>query len=452
MFITIANKTINCYYLSTFFFKDNTDDNITTYQIIYMLVNGRKYIEEFSSEEDRLTRYNEIVANLTACGMFILISTVPQNVVQIASLDKEDTIIDDTPVYKVIYRIQNGDNLEESFNSSSDRNTRFDEVSSIRIGSLGGLKVEVVDELPPIEDAETGILYLVPKEGSGNDVYDEYIVVEIDDQRSYEFLGTTAVDLSDYYTKEETDTLLGNKQDTLVSGTNIKTINNESILGSGNINIPIGDSYIIKGTDFGKTISNYNTTENRTVFKEIYDNYEKITEKNVYYLDTTYDRYIQCSGIRLSGTQLRLYIDYTSLSQTNYYGVSYQPKTTVQLYGDYSNGGFSSIDKYDLSNFGLVDTNSILGMSNTTPYTPSGDYNPATKKYVDDTVNASLTNIAPAYSSSNTYSVGDYVVYSGNLYVCNTDITIAEAWTSAHWTQTTVAEILGNINTLLGGI
>lgn len=31
--------------------------------------------------------------------------------------------------------------------------------------------------------------------------------------------------------------VIGTKQDTLVSGTNIKTVNNTSILGSGNINI-----------------------------------------------------------------------------------------------------------------------------------------------------------------------------------------------------------------------
>ena len=43
--------------------------------------------------------------------------------------------------------------------------------------------------------------------------------------------------LSNYYTKGETDTLLGQKQPTLVSGTNIKTINNESILGEGNIHL-----------------------------------------------------------------------------------------------------------------------------------------------------------------------------------------------------------------------
>jgi hypothetical protein len=34
--------------------------------------------------------------------------------------------------------------------------------------------------------------------------------------------------------------LVDNKQDTLVSGTNIKTINNQSLLGSGNIDIQGG--------------------------------------------------------------------------------------------------------------------------------------------------------------------------------------------------------------------
>ena len=49
------------------------------------------------------------------------------------------------------------------------------------------------------------------------------------------------VDLSDYYTKSETyskaetDTLVDAKQATLVSGTNIKTINGQSVLGSGDI-------------------------------------------------------------------------------------------------------------------------------------------------------------------------------------------------------------------------
>lgn len=47
---------------------------------------------------------------------------------------------------------------------------------------------------------------------------------------------------------------------------------------------------------------------------------------------------------------------------------------------------------------------------------------------------------APAYSSSATYAVGDYVFYNGALYRCTTAITTAESWTAAHWT----AVVLGN--------
>ena len=57
------------------------------------------------------------------------------------------------------------------------------------------------------------------------------------------------IDLSNYYTKSETNTLLNAKQDTLVSGTNIKTINNQSLLGSGNIDIQGGGAQIDWATD-----------------------------------------------------------------------------------------------------------------------------------------------------------------------------------------------------------
>lgn len=48
--------------------------------------------------------------------------------------------------------------------------------------------------------------------------------------------------LDNYYTKGDTDALLSAKQETLVSGTNIKTINSQSLLGSGNIVIESGGS------------------------------------------------------------------------------------------------------------------------------------------------------------------------------------------------------------------
>lgn len=50
------------------------------------------------------------------------------------------------------------------------------------------------------------------------------------------------IDLSNYYNKTEVDTKLDTKQNILVSGTNIKTINSQSILGEGNLEVTIPDA------------------------------------------------------------------------------------------------------------------------------------------------------------------------------------------------------------------
>jgi len=47
--------------------------------------------------------------------------------------------------------------------------------------------------------------------------------------------------------------------------------------------------------------------------------------------------------------------------------------------------------------------------------------------------------LAAEYSSSATYSVGDYVIYQNELYRCSTAITTAETWTAAHWTKTSLS-------------
>lgn len=84
-------------------------------------------------------------------------------------------------------------------------------------------------------------IYLVAlsSSASGN-VYHEYVTVLNNSVYSWEQIGTTEIDLSNYYTKTQTDNLLNAKQNTLISGTNIKTINNQSILGSGDISITAG--------------------------------------------------------------------------------------------------------------------------------------------------------------------------------------------------------------------
>ena len=65
------------------------------------------------------------------------------------------------------------------------------------IASIPQFKLSIVEALPTIGEKMT--LYLVPKEGTNNDVYDEYIWIE--QTSSFEHLGTTAVDLTDYVKK-----------------------------------------------------------------------------------------------------------------------------------------------------------------------------------------------------------------------------------------------------------
>lgn len=74
----------------------------------------------------------------------------------------------------------------------------------------------------------------------------------VDQNTFYVITDASAADLSQYYTSAQTESAItqavSGKQDTLVSGTNIKTINNESILGEGNITIQGGGGGIDSGT------------------------------------------------------------------------------------------------------------------------------------------------------------------------------------------------------------
>ena len=73
--------------------------------------------------------------------------------------------------------------------------------------SKTGCKFIVVQTLPT-QDIDPLAIYLLPKTTPGtDDVYDEYIYTN----NNWELIGTTQIDLSNYYTKTQTDTLLDTK-------------------------------------------------------------------------------------------------------------------------------------------------------------------------------------------------------------------------------------------------
>lgn len=67
------------------------------------------------------------------------------------------------------------------------------------------------------------------------------------------------------------------------------------------------------------------------------------------------------------------------------------------------------------------------------------DFDGTVHRYNYNSLDNIPPNIAPAYSASSTYAVGDYCTKDNVLYKCSTAISTAEAWNSAHWTQVQLA-------------
>lgn len=62
----------------------------------------------------------------------------------------------------------------------------------------------------------------------------------------------------------------------------------------------------------------------------------------------------------------------------------------------------------------------------------------------DSIVHQAFLDLAPVFSTANTYAVKDVVLYDNKVWICHTAVTTAGAWTgSANWTQTTVGETGG---------
>ncbi len=109
--------------------------------------------------------------------------------------------------------------LNESFKTTESPSRNIadvlaQELSAIitAIGGLNFINFEVVEELPTTGISTTTI-YLVPSDDpqSGN-TYDEYINLN-GTVSGWEKIGSTAIDLSGYYTSAETDALLDEKVD-----------------------------------------------------------------------------------------------------------------------------------------------------------------------------------------------------------------------------------------------
>ena len=78
------------------------------------------------------------------------------------------------------------------------------------IGDITGFEFQIVEELPGT--GENGVIYLISNSGTGQNIYDEYIWTGT----GFEKIGTTDVDLSNYWSKTDLVAIQNSEIDTIV--------------------------------------------------------------------------------------------------------------------------------------------------------------------------------------------------------------------------------------------
>lgn len=77
-------------------------------------------------------------------------------------------------------------------------------IGALQAAQAGGLVRKPVTELPAVDEASLNTIYMIKRAAGldGQDVYDEYIVVEVDGVKQFELLGNTELNLEGYATED----------------------------------------------------------------------------------------------------------------------------------------------------------------------------------------------------------------------------------------------------------
>lgn len=169
------------------------------------------------------------------------------------------------------------------------------------INQITTINFKVVDVLP--DTGEANLIYLVKKEGSGDDVHDEYIWVE----EKWEKIGSTSVDLTNYYTKTDADDRFALKiaiadmlTKTEAAGTYITEAPKDGkVYNRSNAQwvevVEEGGGSIVIDTELSKTSTNL--VQNRAIASRVSETYENFaaiqgsgeTDLNKIYIDAERD-------------------------------------------------------------------------------------------------------------------------------------------------------------------
>lgn len=247
-------------------------------------------------------------------------------------------------------------------------------------GEPGAVKMQVVDTLP--DTGETDTIYLLKKEKPGvQNLYDEYVYTD----SGWEHIGDTSVDLSDYYTKEESDEKF--------------TYNNPTKIYEVNPNRYVSNIAYMDKTLLSNVINNMCNDNAKYPILRVKPIDESANTNNLSYVDFIPSITVDMSVPEGSASKNYYFMTLPTCYHTGAPIALWNTElryTYIWIYGSWSNGTFTCTNcnytilfSQDLENIAL--TTNVLTKTNTTAYTPTKEYHPSTKKYVDDSI-AKLDN------------------------------------------------------------
>lgn len=159
--------------------------------------------------------------------------------------------------------------------------------------------------------------------------------------------------------------------------------------------------------------SNPNTEEKKALWQKIYDRWHIEGKGSNLYMFVGNNRWVLCD-LTFVGNYSISYTPVPSNADTQSFYVM-----TATSSVNFTNGVVSYINPYFLANYKRVkipqeyNTSApeynmfyVLGTNNTKAYTPTSDYHPSTKKYVDDSISSAIGNINTILATLTTPSNG----------------------------------------------
>lgn len=240
------------------------------------------------------------------------------------------------------------------------------------LSSLGFTPIIV--ETLPTENISTNTIYLMlnTSQGEGN-TYDEYVYIN----DNWELIGSTAVDLSNYYTKEEIDKLLSGESGSIDN----TTYERLPLIKLSSVNPSTEDDYAA----FSELFTNVYQRDGAFNKLAFYTQSESTTSALWTYAGVSLtgsgeSQYI--SAVWLQRFIMNPVLKYSGFHKINY-PITHNDDGTITV----SRGSITVNQTFD---------SQFLAKDNTTSFTPSSSYNPATKKYVDDAISAAITTVLEA--------------------------------------------------------